>query len=579
MVYLIPLFFPCVNIFLSNLGNLAKTVAFFQKVPDLPIKGLFPVLLPQISYVSLDKVSNWEMKIMGRIVLSGSSQRLEGLSWESDSLLRIGSQESMDIVLYDPTISRRQAEVQFAGKNWVIRDLAQNSRYPTFLNGTALGRGDYQLKPQDLVQFGNMALRVTTLEENLLEPPPGPKPVNGQTALAGNGKAEHINASGTFVRVQARAHHSWDQALQRVTHGSTPLPQKGEGLLTLLRTGHHLCHIASLDELLQSVLADAVSALGAQRGSIVLANPVTGELNLRAAMGVAGPRCYSKTLAERVFVQGESLLCRDVRADAELDTARSVKVGTMASIICALLRSPRQRLGVLQLDRGIFQDAFEESDLYLADAVAASVAVGIESAQLVEQQREQFIQTVTSLARAVEVRDQYTGDHTRRVTDYALLLAEELKLPAMEKYRIQIGTPLHDIGKIGIDDAILRKPGKLTAGEFEMMKTHTVKGAAIVESIYNLSPMIPIVRHHHERWDGTGYPDRIAGDRIAMTARIVAVADAFDAMTSVRPYRPALSSEHAFMELVRKAGSHFDPACIDAFMRLRQRVEARLRQK
>ena len=111
------------------------------------------------------------------------------------------------------------------------------------------------------------------------------------------------------------------------------------------------------------------------------------------------------------------------------------------------------------------------------------------------------------------MRDQYTGDHTQRVTAYALLLAEELKLPATEKYQIQIGTPLHDIGKIGIDDAILRKPGKLTAEEYESMKSHTIKGASILESIRTLRPMIPIVRHHHERWDGTGYPDGLGQKR------------------------------------------------------------------
>jgi GAF domain-containing protein/pSer/pThr/pTyr-binding forkhead associated (FHA) protein len=515
---------------------------------------------------------------MGRIVLSGIGQRLEGLTWEAEKVLRIGSQEIMDIVLHDPSVSRRQAEVQYTGGKWVVRDLAQSPRHLTYLNGAALGKGDYQLQPQDVLKCGGMALRVTTLEESPSEPA-RPLPISGTNGKPGSSNGKHINASGVFVRVQATAQHSWDQALQRITHASAPAPQKGQGMLTLLRTGHHLCHISSLDELLQSILGDAVSALGAQRGSIVLANPVTGELDLRASLGSSKHRCYSRTLAERVFLQGESLLCRDVRADAELDTARSVQAGTMTSIICALLRSPRQRLGVLQLDRGIFQDAFEESDLYLADAIAASVAVGIESAQLVEQQREQFIQTVTSLARAVEVRDQYTGDHTRRVTDYALLLAEELRLPAMVKYQIQIGTPLHDIGKIGIDDAILRKPGKLSRDEFESMKTHTVKGAAILESINNLSPMIPIVRHHHERWDGAGYPDQLSGDSIAMTARIVAVADAFDAMTTDRPYRPALPTEQAFLELVQKAGSHFDPTCIDAFMRLRQRVEARLRQE
>jgi putative nucleotidyltransferase with HDIG domain len=227
----------------------------------------------------------------------------------------------------------------------------------------------------------------------------------------------------------------------------------------------------------------------------------------------------------------------------------------------------------LQIDRGPFEEPFTENDLYLVDAIAASAAIGIESAQLVVQQREQFIQTVSTLARAVAMRDQYTGDHTQRVTDYALVLAEELKLSTAEKYQIQVGTPLHDIGKIGIDDSILRKPGKLTPSEFETMKTHTIKGASILQSISSLGPMIPIVRNHHERWDGTGYPDRQRQKQIALMARIVCVADAFDAMTSHRPYRPALPAETAFLELLKHAGSHFDPDCVHAFLRQRRKVE------
>src|SRR5262249_38486080 len=149
-------------------------------------------------------------------------------------------------------------------------------------------------------------------------------------------------------------------------------------------------------------------------------------------------------------------------------------------LICALLRSPRKRLGVLHLDRGPTQMPFDEDDFYLADAIAASVAIGIESAQLVEEQREQFAQTVASLARAVEVRDYYTGNHTNRWTASALLLADKRGLTPAECYNIQTGTPLHDIGKIGIDASILRKPDRLTAAEFEQMKLHTVKGAAIL---------------------------------------------------------------------------------------------------
>ena len=283
---------------------------------------------------------------------------------------------------------------------------------------------------------------------------------------------------------------------------------------------------------------------------------------------------YSRTMAARSFLAGESLLCSDVSAEAALQAARSVRVGDMSSVICAVLRSPRKRLGrAPAFDRGPLQMPFDEDDFMLADAVAAHVAIGIESAMLVEEQREQFAQTVRSLARAVDLRDYSTGNHTRRVTDYALLLADELKLSPQESFQIQIGGPLHDIGKIAIDDAILRKPDRLTSAEFEAMKLHTVKGAAILESINALTLMIPIVRHHHERWDGAGYPDGLAADQIAITARIVAVADAFDAMTSERPYRKAMSTAAAYAELSNNAGSHFDPACVQAFLRLRPQVE------
>jgi HD-GYP domain-containing protein (c-di-GMP phosphodiesterase class II) len=501
-----------------------------------------------------------------RIVLSGRCPKLQGLQWETDRLLRIGRHESADIVLHDQTVSRQHATIFPRDTRWVVRDLACAERHPTLVNGQPVGAGECALRCHDLLQFGNMVLQVTVLE--------GAAPA---AAPAPAGAGDRLKTTGSFVRIQASARHSWDEALRTMAQRQ-PGDRHSDHLLTLLRTGHHLGHLSSLDELLQSVLADAVAALQAQRGCIVLAHPQTGELQLRTVLAPRLPahtqRCYSRTMAEQSFQGGASLLCRDVSAEHDLANIRSVRVGAMTSLICALLRSPRKRLGVLHLDRGPLQEPFDEDDFALADAIAASVAVGIESALLVEEQREQFIQTVTSLARAVEVRDNYTGNHTRRVTDYALLLGNELNVTATERHHLQVGTPLHDIGKIGIDDAVLRKPDKLTPEEFEHMKTHTVKGAAILESINALSPMIPIVRHHHERWDGKGYPDGLATEQIGRCARIVAVADAFDAMTSDRPYRNALPLEQAFAELVRQSGTHFEPACVEAFLRLRPTIEA-----
>lgn len=512
------------------------------------------------------------------ICLEGIGPKLSGLNWQTNKSLRIGRQNNVDVVLRDGSVETIHAEIRHQGMSWILRDLASNPMYPTRVNETRLMGEDRILSVDDVVQIGKLQLRVTHLVTEAVPQVPRPQPSSEKQDAP-----QRIMASGIQMRVKAKTQQTWDKALETVTLDETSGAAQRQGMLALVRANHHMTHISHLEELLNSILTDTIGALNAKRGSIILADPITGELTCKATVTANSAlekpiRPFSKTLVQRCFNLGESLLCDDVNADESLAVARSIRSGAMASVICALLRTPRKRIGILHLDRGFIDDPFTENELYYADAIAASVAVGIETAQLIEQQREQFIQTVTTLARAVEVRDQYTGDHTRRVTDYSLMLAEELKLTSNEKYQIQIGTPLHDIGKIGIDDAILRKPGKLTDGEFDAMKQHTVKGASLLDSMLHLVPMIPIVRHHHERWDGTGYPDKLKQNQIPLIARIVSVADAFDAMTSDRPYRPAMPSDRAFLELISKAGSHFDPNCIFAFMRMRRKVEERMKQ-
>jgi putative nucleotidyltransferase with HDIG domain len=192
---------------------------------------------------------------------------------------------------------------------------------------------------------------------------------------------------------------------------------------------------------------------------------------------------------------------------------------------------------------------------------------------MIDRQQEMFLHTVTALAQAVEMRDVYTGNHTHRVTTYAMLLAEELGVPVEERNVLRAAAALHDIGKIAIDDHILRKPGRLSPPEFDQMKTHVIRGSEIIQMVPGLAWALPVVRGHHERWDGTGYPDRLKGDEIPLLARIVCVVDAFDAMTSDRPYRPGMPIDVAYGELVAGAGRQFDPNCIAAFVRLRSRIE------
>jgi putative nucleotidyltransferase with HDIG domain len=281
---------------------------------------------------------------------------------------------------------------------------------------------------------------------------------------------------------------------------------------------------------------------------------------------------FSQSLANRSFARGESVLCHSVEDDPELSVAKSIAEGAMASVLCVLLRTPRKKLGVLHLDRSPWQKQFTVDDLHLADALAANVSAGIESAQLLRKQRDLFLDTITILAQAVELRDEYTGGHTLRVTTYSMLLAQHLKMSAADVELIRTGTPLHDIGKIGIDDAILRKPDRLTPQEFAAMKLHTVKGAEIIETVPDLKPVIPIVRHHHERWDGKGYPDGLGGEAISPLARVVGIADAFDAMTSDRPYRKGMGADVAFEEVRKGAGTQFDPVFAKGFLEIGEEI-------
>jgi ribonuclease P protein subunit RPR2 len=176
-----------------------------------------------------------------------------------------------------------------------------------------------------------------------------------------------------------------------------------------------------------------------------------------------------------------------------------------------------------------------------------------------------YMATVRALSNAVEARDAYTGKHAERVTAYGLELARVIGGPLMGTPQLEFGFLLHDVGKVAIPDAILYKPDRLSEKERALMAQHPVIGAQIVRGIEFLAQAAQVVRHHHERWDGAGYPDGLAGDDIPLAARVFAVADVLDALTTDRPYRPASPLRQAREMIAAGAGTHFDPAVIDAF--------------
>lgn len=175
---------------------------------------------------------------------------------------------------------------------------------------------------------------------------------------------------------------------------------------------------------------------------------------------------------------------------------------------------------------------------------------------------------VDALSRALEAKNSHMCGHSERVAELSLRMAQRIGLPMAEQERIHIGAHLHDIGKIGIPDAILNKPGKLTESEFAIIRQHPEIGGDIVSKVKVFHSVVDIVRHHHERFDGKGYPDKLCGTEISLGSRIVCVADAFDAMISMRSYRPPLNVSEAMAEVERCRGSQFDPEIVDVLKKI-----------
>lgn len=180
-------------------------------------------------------------------------------------------------------------------------------------------------------------------------------------------------------------------------------------------------------------------------------------------------------------------------------------------------------------------------------------------------QLERAEDVIFALARAVEAKDAYTEGHLQRLSHYSLKVGERLGLSGRDLVALRYGALLHDVGKVGIDETIIRKDGPLTPAEYELIRQHPVIGERIVQPLRLAGAVAPIVRHHHERWDGSGYPDGLAGEAIPLGARIVSVVDAFDAMTTQRPYNVILSQREALAELQSGAGTYWDPAIVRVF--------------
>lgn len=339
---------------------------------------------------------------------------------------------------------------------------------------------------------------------------------------------------------------------------------------------HHTSQLVSstldLQKTLNSIILAVTDGLKTRRGSVMLLDD-DGYLKVKASAGMSPEAAREAKLhpgegiAGWVFQNKKPLLIRDVQSDPLFQRLANPQYLTRSAIIVPL-EVDDEIIGVINVSDKIDGTPFDERDQSLLQSIAHHAVIALKNAKLYNELRDSYLETVRALAEAIEAKDPYTRGHSERVARYTTLIAREMGISSQLLELLNIAGILHDVGKIGVRESVLLKPDRLTEEEFTEIKKHAVQGDIICSPIKFLQPVRSAIRSHHEWYAGGGYPDGLRGEEIPLIARIMALADAFDAMTTERKYRPALPLQEAVRRIREAEGIQFDPRVVEAFERL-----------
>ena len=354
-----------------------------------------------------------------------------------------------------------------------------------------------------------------------------------------------------------------------------------DDLSALLEVSLALTESLDRDVVLQTAVDAAVGLLGADSGAIFL---LEGDVAVLGA-STRGPAADMPEGLRRMLLSGHPQMDTAIHAQdlivipdakaAFLSHAERVLLADhdICSVLYVPLRVDGEPVGVMILSAAECEAEFEEHDLDVCRMLATQIALALQNARLFEavqaaalELQSAYDATLEGWSLALEMRDEETLGHTLRAAEMACDVARALGVPESDIAHVRRGALLHDIGKMAVPDSILKKPGPLDDHEWAVMRAHPVVAHEFLSRIGYLEPAIDIPYYHHERWDGTGYPRGLRGTKIPLSARIFAVIDVYDALTSDRPYRKAWSTEEALSHIVAQAGEHFDPVVVAAFM-------------
>src|SRR4030043_822202 len=346
-----------------------------------------------------------------------------------------------------------------------------------------------------------------------------------------------------------------------------------EQLNTLMELSALINSTLDTGEIRERAIVAAIRLLDAEAGSLILIDQDSGDMFFEVAIGDKGEKVKEirlkkgEGIAGWVAEKGEAIIIHDVQSDQRFfKTADKRSTFITRDMVCVPVKTKDKVIGVLEAinrENGIF----DEEDKEALTALANQVAIAIENANLYQELIEVFYGTAQALAETIEKRDPYTGGHTKRVMNYSIAIGKAMGLSKKEIEDLRLAAILLDVGTTGVGDKSLLKEDKLDPEELEKMNMHPQYGADILNHVKKLKDIIPGVRGHHERIVGKGYPDNLRDGDIPTIARIIAEPETFDAMTTDRPYRKAMSSEAAVEELRKNSGIQFDKDVVEAFIR------------
>ena len=493
----------------------------------------------------------------------------------SGQTISLGRLKGCDVVVDDEAASRRHCTVTGREDVCVVADL--QSANGTFVNEKRIAT--VELQKGDKIRIGSTVIELTDVIDNT-------------SAVRSPGAGIGASSTTSLSIVESHSNTLVQRAVDptRLEFLSQVYKRKDEShllesaqkyLTTLHKVSDILSRASSVEALFDSIVQAILEVTGGDRAAVLIRNQETGTVDMvtvRTKDGkVAGEVKLSRTVVNDVLEKGISAFTDDALADQRYVGGESIVRQRIRSVMCAPMRTTDQILGVLYVDSQMARE-FSEAELELLAAVGNQSGIALHRAKLMQEVEKLFLDVMKAIASIIDAKDGYTHKHSERVSAFGVRLARQLGFDADSRAVVELSGLLHDVGKIGVPDAILNKPGKLTDVEFKEMRLHPLHGARILSNIHSqkVVSLLPGVKYHHERWDGKGYPEGLKGEEIPLLGRVLGVADFLDALTSDRSYRKGLPLEEALQMVKDLEGQAFDPVVVKAAVELHERGELAL---